>query len=449
MLRLAVAALAWVAHSGDVVALRFDARTTFQTWEGWSCLPNPAGYEKAFEAWLRDPTPETYDRVGMSQDLPGALIARMHDALVDEIGITRMRIEVGPQVEMVNDNADPRATDAKAFRFLWQDDQIKRHVLPMKQRIEARGERMTLYVSYDLRSKLTPAFLLEPEEYAEMAVAFLSHAKERYGIEPDYWSVMNEPGNDRPGDPTLCAALTAAAGARIAEAGFRTRMSGPECVSVAQVSRFMEGMEEFPGALDHFVQITYHLYHGGAEDVSARHAVRDWARRLGVAAAQTEWMEGRDFDVARHIHLCLTEADAVAWDRFGADLFFALRYDEWLDSASDSKVPALSSTAWHIRQFSRFVRPGAVRVALTGGSDAVKGVAFVRERPVVILLNTSASAKTAQIDGLPEGRYVRCFTSVSQRAYGKDLPGVTVPEGGKLALELPPESVTTLTSRDG
>jgi hypothetical protein len=38
---------------------------------------------------------------------------------------------------------------------------------------------------------------------------------------------------------------------------------------------------------------------------------------------------------------------------------------------------------------------------------------------------------------------------VSQRAYGKDLPGMTVPEDGKLTLELPPESVTTLTSEDG
>jgi hypothetical protein len=449
MLRLAVAALAVVAPGGEPVALRFDAGTTFQTWEGWSCLPNPAGYEKAFGAWLRDPAPGTYDRAGMSRDLPAALIARMHDALVDEIGITRMRIEVGPQVEMVNDNADPRATDASAFRFRWQDDQVERHVLPMKERIEARGERTTLYVSYDLRSKLSPAFLLQPEEYAEMAVAFLAHTKERYGIEPDYWSVLNEPGNDRPGDPALCAALTAAAGRRISAAGFRTRMSGPECVTVAQVARFMASMEEVPGALDHFAQITYHLYHGGAEDVRARRAVRDWARRLGITAAQTEWMEGRDLDVARHIHLCLTEADAVAWDRFGADLFFALRYDEWLDPASDAKVPALSSTAWHIRQFSRFIRPGAVRVALTGGSDAVRGVAFVRERPVLVLLNTSASAQAAAIDGLPPGRYGGCFTSVSQRAYGTDLPVLAVPEGGTLALELPPESVTTLRSTGG
>ncbi len=445
MRALAIALLCAAAHGGDAVVLHLDTKTTYQTWEGWSCIPNPAGYERAFVAWLRSPTPETYDRVGMSRDLPAKLIARMHDALVDEIGITRMRIEVGPQVEQKNDNGDPLRTDAKAYRFAWQDDQIERHVLPLKKRIEARGERMTLYVSYDLRSKLTPAFLLEPEEYAEMAVAFLAHAKERYGIEPDYWSVLNEPGNDRPGDPELCANLTAATGRRIADAGFRTRMSGPECVTVAQAARFLKGMEGAPGALDRFAQITYHLYHGGAEDVAARNAVREWARKLKVTAAQTEWMEGRDLDVARHIHLCLTEADAVAWDRFGADLFFALPYRELLDPASDAKEPPLSSTAWHIRQFSRYIRPGAVRIALSGGTESVKGVAFLDKRPVLVLLNTSDEPQAVTIDGLPPGTYGASFTS--REAHGRKLPDVAVTEDGGLALSLAPRSVTTLFGR--
>jgi hypothetical protein len=40
-------------------------------------------------------------------------------------------------------------------------------------------------------------------------------------------------------------------------------------------------------------------------------------------------------------------------------------------------------------------------------------------------------------------------TSVSQQAYGKGLPDMTVREDGTLAFELPPESVTTLASSDG
>jgi len=447
-LGVALALGAGPARGDGPVRLRLDAGTTFQTWEAWSCMPNPPGYEEPFVAWVKDPTPATYDRVPVRSDLPWRLVGRMHDALVNEIGITRVRLEVGPQVEPVNDDDDPRTTVASAYRFAWQDDQIRRHVLPLKARVEAAGETLRVYVSYDLRSRLTPAFLLRPEEYAEMAVAFLRHAKERHGLEPDYWSVINEPGNDRPGDPRLCAELTAATGRRIAEAGLRTRMSGPECVTVAQAGAYLRAMADTPGALDHFRQITYHLYHGGAEDVRARNEVRDWAKRLGVTAAQTEWMEASDMAVARHVLLCLTEADATVWDRFGADLFFALPYREWLDPESDARESLpLSSTAWHIRQFSRFIRPGAVRVALAGGSDGVRGVAFLPrggKRPVVVLLNEAGGPREASVEGLPAGSYARSFTSGALRAFGREEPSVGPDASGRLVLALPPGSVTTL-----
>ncbi len=459
LLLLAAFAVGEGAEAGDAVTLRVDRATRFQTWEAWSCMPNPPGYEKPFAAWVKSPTRETYDRVPVSADLPWKLIDRMHDALVSDIGITRVRLEVGPQVEPVNDNADPATTDESAYRFAWQDDQVERHILPLKRKIEATGERLVIYVSYDLRSRLTPPFLLQPDEYAEMAVTFLRHLRKRYALEPDYWSVLNEPGNDRPGDPALCARLTAATGRRIAAAGFRTRMSGPECVTVAQGAAYMDAMAATPGALDEFRQITYHLYHGGAEDVPARNAVRDRARRLGLTVAQTEWMEGRDMDVARHIHLCLTEADASVWDRFGADLFFALPYDAWLDPASDSRTLSLSSTAWHIRQFSRYIRPGAVRIGLTGGTDAVRGVAFLPPArpaaaapggapvlPVLVLLNVSREARSVAVDGLPPGTYGGSFTSGPGKARGRALDDVVVGEAGRLAFELPPASVTTLAA---
>ena len=443
------------ARGGEgAVRLHLDTKTTFQTWEAWSCEPNPPGYERAFGAWCRNPARETYDRVPMNDRLPSRLIGRMHDALVSDIGITRVRLEVGPQVEPVNDDDDPAHTVESAYRWTWQDDQIERHVLPLKKRIEAAGERMVVYVSYDLRSKLTPAFLLRPEEYAEMAVAFLAHVKSKYGFVPDWWSVLNEPGNDRPGDPKLCAEMTAATGRRIAAAGFATRMSGPECVTVAQADTYIKAMAATPGALDRFGQITYHLYHGGAEDVASRNAVRDWAKKLHVSAAQTEWMEGKDLDVARHIHLCLTEADATAWDRFGADLFFAMPYDEWLDPANDAKTPLLSSTAWHIRQFSHWIRPGAVRVALTGATGTVRGVAFLPKPraaspaplPVIVLLNASDAAQSVVIDGVPPGKYGVTFTSEPQRAHGRPLPDAEAGASGELAIELAPRSVTTLAA---
>jgi hypothetical protein len=371
----------------------------------------------------------------------------MHDRMVGDLGITRVRLEVGPQVEMENDDGNPDTIRAGAFRFAWQDDQVKRHVAPIFERVRAAGGRPVLQVSFDLRSRMTPAFLLGPEEYAEMASAFLGHLKRSHGLEADWWSVLNEPGNDRPGDPDLHARLTAATGRRLARDGFRTRMSGPECVRVDEVPRYLDALERVPGALDRFGQITYHLYHGSADDAAARRAVRERARKWKVTAAQTEWMEARDLAVARHVHLCLTEADATVWDRFGADLLFALPYAALLDPKSDDLVPDLSSTAWHLRQFSRWIRPGAVRAGLEGGTDAVRGVAFLPPgggRPVVVLLNLAGTASAAVLEGLPAGRYGASHTSVPEGALGRALPAVETGEGGPVALVLAPRSVTTI-----
>lgn len=445
-LALAATWLTATAGAAETAVLRLDPQTTYQTWEAWSCAPSPSG--APFGEWLANPTAENYDRLGVNTKLPAKLIARMQDELVYDLGFTRVRLEVGPQVEMENDNADPNVTDPRGYRFLWQDNTVETQVLPIKKRIESTGGKMVIYISYDIRSSLTKPFLLRPEEYAEMAETFLRHLKEKYGLEPDYWSVLNEPGNHRPGDPKLCAEITAAVGRRIARAGFKTKMSGPECVTVAQIPAYMEAMQKTPGALDQFRQITYHLYWGGCNDIPGRRAVREWARKLGVTAAQTEWMEQADMDVARHIYLCLAEADAVAWDRYGADLLFTLPYDDLLKPDSDGIKPEKNSTAWHIRQFSRFIRPGAVRVRIDSNFDSVKAVAFLspKKKPVLVLLNLANQPQAAQLVGLPGGSYDVSYTSAPDRAFGKPLPAIGIGQGESLTMTLPPQSVCTITA---
>jgi hypothetical protein len=280
-----------------------------------------------------------------------------------------------------------------------------------------------------------------------MAEVFLRHLKDKYGLEPDYWSVFNEPGNHRPGNPKLCAEITAAVGRRIAKAGFKTKMSGPECVGIKQIPAYMEAMQATPGALEHFKQITYHLYWGGCNDIPARHAVREWATKLGVTAAQTEWMEQKDMDVARHIYLCLAEANAVAWDRYGTDLMFTLPYEDWLNPQSDRKKLELNSTAWHIRQFSHFIRPGDVRVRIDSNLDSVKAVAFLspKKKPVIVVLNFADGPQSVQIVGLPPGMYEASFTCVPVKAFGMAFPVGIVGDERAVGLTMQPWSVYTIT----
>ncbi len=432
------------ASPREPVELTLDTGTTYQTWEGWGGTAGIVGVP--FEEWIADPTGETYDRCGVNADLPVKYLARLQDDLVFDVGLNRFRLEVGPQVEIENDNDDPQVTDAGRYRWLWQDHVIETHLLPLRERVEARGDRMVLYVSYDLRSSLTEPFLLEPDEYAEMAEAFVRHTREKYGLEPDYWSVINEPGNHRPGDPQLCAELTAAVGRRLARAGFGTKMSGPECVHLRQVPDYVRAMRQTPGALEHFRQLTYHLYWGGADDVEGRRAVRGWAAELGVTVAQTEWMEQQDMDVARHILLCLTEAHVVAWERYGLSGFYTAGWRAMTDPESDALEVERNSTAWHVRQFSHWIRPGAIRVRVDSSDPSVRPVAFLSPagQAVVVVLNTGDGAAAVSLAGLPAGRCEATCTAKGAGMFGAALPATRAGSDGRLAMELPAQSVTTV-----
>jgi hypothetical protein len=77
----------------------------------------------------------------------------------------------------------------------------------------------------------------------------------------------------------------------------------------------------------------------------------------------------------------------------------------------------------------------------------VRGVAFLpkdQETPVVVLLNTADRKADAEIHGLPEGAYGGSFTSEPEKAYGREIPATRVPKNGRLAIDLPPRSVTTI-----
>ena len=82
----------------------------------------------------------------------------LFDQAVKEVGINRLRVEIRSGAEnpveftladndrckrwdSVNDNDDPRLINPAGFHFSEVDSTIARVVLPMKQRLEARGER--------------------------------------------------------------------------------------------------------------------------------------------------------------------------------------------------------------------------------------------------------------------------------------------------------------------
>ena len=432
------------------VILTVNPDSRYQTIEGWGANLEAPGIP--VDEWLKEPTPENYDKLDVKDSVPDELKAKIMDNTVSELGLNRFRLEIGPQVEMRNDNDDPLKTDFKAFRFKWQDANIGKWLLPIKQRIERRGEKMVLYISYDLDSSLTPEWLLQPDEYAEMAVTTLKYFKETYNMEPDYWTVLNEPGNQRPGNPKLVAQLIARTGTRIREEGFKTRMSGPEVVTPRQITDYMKALNDTPGALAQIGQLTYHLY-WDPMNIIHRNEIRNWGQKLGITTAQTEWLGGKGLNVAEVLYLDLVEANTSSWEQYGL-CWTANRYNtagggDYFVLEPDYSAYYMNINAWYLRQFMKYIRPGDVRISISSTDPKIKPVAFTKPdgRQTVVVINSSRDAKDINIKDLSPGSYEVILTD--SRNKGEVLPQKVVAASESLTFQMPARSVVTFYDTGG
>ena len=81
------------------------------------------------------------------------------------------------------------------FHFTLLDWQIDWLVLPLKQRIEARGEHLRVVVRFvDFGASPFEHYQF-PAEYGEFMLVVFDHIKSKYGFIPDGIDVMNEPDN--------------------------------------------------------------------------------------------------------------------------------------------------------------------------------------------------------------------------------------------------------------
>jgi hypothetical protein len=307
-----------------------------------------------------------------------------------------------------------------------------------------------LYISYDLRSSLTPSWLLEPKEYAEMAVATLTHLKEFHNLEPDYWTVLNEPGNHRPGNPELVAQLIAQTGENIKRAGFRTRMSGPEVVTPKQITAYMKALNNTTGALEQLGQLTYHLYWDHM-NVKNRNEIRDWANKLGITAAQTEWLEGKGLKVVEVLYLDMVEANASVWEQYG--LFG--RFNKYnRDGGGDYFVINhdfsdyyMNINAWYLRHFMKYVRPGDIRIGISSSNPKIKPVAFLKSdgTQTIIVINSSRQEKDIQIKNLLHETYNIILTDSNR--IGQTMPQQQIDDGEYLTFTIPGRGIVTFQSK--
>lgn len=179
-------------------------------------------------------------------------------------------------------------------------------------------------------------------------------------------------------------------------------------------------------------------YAPGGRYWMSEYCIMEHKRDLGMETA---------LRVARVIHYDLTAANASAWHWWLAvsagDYKDGLIYTDWQANGQQNILP--SKTLWVLGNFSRFVRPGAQRIALSPDTDrdGLLASAYLdaqRKTLSVVLINESANDKPVLLQ-VPTGP--KALTPWVTSA-GEDLARrPDVPAGRTFVL--PAKSVVTLT----
>ncbi|MGH7524901.1 MAG: hypothetical protein ACREK8_11380, partial [Gemmatimonadales bacterium] len=415
--------------------INVDTLRHFQTMTGWEATAQADQEDPGFSGWQNQ-----------LMDLAG-----------NDLGINRLRVEVTSGAEnpadnftlslagqvnwstvryqAINDNNDPNVINPAGFHFSQVDLEYTSIVLPLRQRLEARGEHLYLnlnYVSFNHGGVIHG----DPAEYAEFLLALFLHLRDTFGVVPDAVEVILEPDNGTIWTGSSIGAGIAAAGQRLAAAGFHPDFIAPSVTNMANAVPYLNAMVQVPGVAAYLKEFAYHRYAG----VSAANlqAIASRGAALGLRTAMLEHIGSGVED----LYDDLTIGQVSAWQQFTLAFPGADNGAQYYSIVGG--VPVIGSRTLGLRQYFRYVRAGAVRVgAASDNAAVVRPVAFtnVGNAPVVVLHMARAAA--IALHGLRPGNY---GVTTSDPAHAA-LADLTAGAGGSLTVNVPSAAIVTVYSK--
>jgi len=404
----------------------------------------------------------------------------LFDLAVNDLGITRVRLEVRSGVEndqdywtmwrngqisnaewrsrrysTVNDNGDPNVIDSSKFHFSELDSIVTKVVLPLRSRVLANGEPFHVNVCYVAFVKQIGAGLsydhLAPNEYAEFVETTYRHLRDTHGIVPDSWEMILEPDNTAPSPwawfgGTIGNAMVAL-GPRLIAAGFTPRFVAPSSSAMNTAVTQFDNMAAVPNAVDHLVELSYHRYGGVTSDLQM---IQARAQAFGLNTAQLEHI-GADY---AELHQDLKVGGDSAWAQYvlGMALSVPNTSDNGtgyyvVDDVTNPSVPVITvgSRTHYLRQYMKYVRPGSVRIEATTSNPAFDPVTFIRPDGGFVTVVLASTGGTFFVRDLPAGTYGICRTTQAQQGF--DAPDAVLIPGQILTATIPADGVITIYSK--
>lgn len=393
-----LAALPGQPITGPIISV--DPLTRYQTMSGWEATAQAGQAAPGFLAW-QSAVLDSAAVLGinrMRMELPSGV-----ENTVDYYGQFRAGTITSAQFNAqryawVNDNGDPATTNAAGYQWTKLNETMDQVVVPLRNRLLARGD--SLFLSMDYVSFGGSTAQADPNEYAELLLAAFQHLQGRYGFVPDAVEAILEPDNNTIWNGAAIGRAIAAAGARLAAAGFRPEFVSPSVMDMSRAVAYLDAIVAVPGASTYLKEVSYHRY-GGVSDANLA-AIASRARVLGLRTGMLEHIGSGIDDLLAD----LTLGNASAWQQYtlayptadnGAQYFPIIGGQVTVGTLARQLFPVFQA-----------VRRGAVRIGSTS-ADYVTAAFLNSDGRAVSVIRTTASG-SATIVGLPVGQYSITFT---------------------------------------
>jgi hypothetical protein len=393
----------------------------------------------------------------------------LFDQAVNDLGINRVRAEIfsgtenaidyyalwrsgqiseaqynAGRYEIVNDNNDPNTINPNGFKWSQLDALMQSLVLPLRQRLQARGETLSLNINYVDFGSSSFEHKNSPAEYGEFVLATYQHMQSRYGFVPDTWEVILEP-DAASWTATQVGQAIKAAGDRLTAAGFTPRFVAPSTTNAANAPVYIDQIAQTAGAMPYVSEFSYHRYCCATETVLRN--ILNRASTHGKKTAMLEWI-GADYET---LHEDLKLARNSSWQQYtlAGPLIWGpddgSRYYLIDDSNAANPQIIMGSRTRFLRQYFRFVRGGARRIEASSADANFDPLAFINPNGKYVVVVKAAAGGAFNIQGLPAGTYGIKYTTASQ--YNIDLNDVTLKSGQPLNANIPAAGVITIHAR--
>lgn len=344
---------------------------------------------------------------------------------------------------VVNDNNDPFVADPAGFNWGYLDYVIEQLIIPLKQRLQSRGDDLWFNLSYT-GANSGQLHRDNPEEYAEFVVAAFQHIQQKYGLVPNSLELVNEPNLGGWNAQQVGNNLVAAA-RRLHAAGFFPDFIGPTASGVVASTQYFDAMIKIPGVAQNLNEISYHRFGQTLPTDLTTIAQRGAANNMRTAMLE-HGGSGHD-----HLHEDLTLANVSAWQQFGLAFCGVIDGGGMYFLVSGAKVgennPVVTTARMtkYLRQYYRYVALRAVRIGAASTDSRFAPVAFRNVNGKQVVVVKASAGGTFTVGGLMPGTYGIDYTTSAD--YMKPLPDVTITGAQSISATIPDSGVLTIYAK--